>query len=705
MNIATVTGERTFSTSGTTALPRYTGIAVMAAFAAGFVYLAVLASEQAYTAFDLRVALWVQGVDVPGLGWLISVANFLTDGPMAVTIWFSTVTFLVLRGRPLEAIAVFIIVFFMVADGIIATIVDRPVDAIVGVDREGTFPSGHVTGSLVLYGLLAVLTLANFPRGRVRVVVPAAAVLIVALVSFGRVYASAHWPTDVIASYFFGGAALYLIASFYLSVRNDTFHLPRPHLRRGTKAESTPTLGDGRMVAHSIASTVILDPRAGTASKEYKPPAVVRALYRFAFQAPFAYAHRRDALEAGAAKRVIASSLIKHQFGRDMVAGVVAIDDSEGRLRFVTEYVPGQEPDSNREVEREMSELFSFFKETGLPTWQISPANPHAYSNFIRTPRGDLKLIDLESSLVSFSVPFTQLLAYVRDGNFPVFDDVDFVRLRRYVEEHHEGLVASLGLGGAYELEVAINTAEHSTLTWKAAEPRIWGRALQAAYSVYDRLLGRPMASIRSRLDGAEAAGDAFSVSAVDRWVSEGRITAERARELEQAIESDEVQRLMKNLGAHLVLSLLLRFPLGSIGRFGWTVVMRQRARRAYLREEISAEEYAGARSIHSVPVMLLSLIPLLVAGAYLASGTLRRSGLTPLLIDQLAYHLPFSLYRRLHLAGLAAPKPAERMTPAPVATSVRIHPPLTPTIAISPTSTASWVSDTAPRSPPVQTS
>ena len=679
MKSASITGERPLFTSGATDLPRYAVITTMAVIAVGFLYLALLASEQAYTTFDLRVALWVQGVDVPGLAWLVGVANFLTDGPMGVTIWLSTVTFLVLRGRPLEAIAVFMIVFFWVADGIIATVVDRPAGDIAGFDRDGTFPSGHVVGSVTLYGLLAVLTLANFPRGRVRVVVPAAAVLVVAIVSFGRVYTSAHWPTDVIASYLFGGAALYVIASFYLSVRNDTFHLPRPHLRRGTKAESTPMLEDGRLVAHSIASIVILDPRAGTASKEYKPPAVVRALYRFAFQAPFAYAHRRDALEAAVAKRVIASSLIKHKLGRDMVAGVVCIDDSEGRLRFVTEYVPGPQPDSNREVERELSELFAFFKETGLPTWQISPANPHAYSNFIRTPQGELKLIDLESSLVSFSVPFTQLLAYVRDGNFPAFDDVDFVRLRRYVEEHHEGLVASLGLGGAYELEVAINTAEHCTLTWKAAEPRIWGHALQAAYSAYDRLLGRPVAGIRGRLEGAEAAGVAFAVSAVDRWVLEEHITAERGDELKQAIESDAVQRLMKNLGAHLVLSLVLRFPLGSIGRFAWVVAMRLRARRAYLRGDISAEEYAAARSIHSVPVMLLSLIPLVGAGAYLASGTLRRSGLTRLLIDQLAYKMPFSLYRRLHLAGLAAPKPTKHMTPALVearkASSSRRHP------------------------------
>ena len=136
---------------------------------------------------------------------------------------------------------------------------------------------------------------------------------------------------------------------------------------------STPPRTDGKIIAHSIASTVILDPVAGTASKEYNPPALVRGLYRFAFQAPFAYAHRRDALEAGAAKRVIASSLIKHRFGLDMVSPVLSIGQENGKLQFVTEFVPGHEPASNREVEDTLNELFSYFKEVGLATWQISP--------------------------------------------------------------------------------------------------------------------------------------------------------------------------------------------------------------------------------------------------------------------------------------------------------------------------------------------
>ena len=286
------------------------------------------------------------------------------------------------------------------------------------------------------------------------------------------------------------------------------------------------------------------------------------------------------------------------------------------------------------------------------------PGEPHAYSNFIRNPQGELKLIDLESSLVSFSVPFTQLLAYVRDGNFPAFDDADFVKLRRYLETNHDALVDSLGAVDAYELEVAVNTAENATRTWKASEPRVWGRMLRAVYTVYDKIIGRPAAAAMRALEGAETAGRAFAIRGVDRWEAERRITSAHAEEIRDLVGSEAGATVVRNVGAHLVLSLALRFPLGSIGRFAWVIGQRQRARQQLRDGLISRNDYAIARSIHSWPVALLSVVPLVGAAAYVASPVVRSSGLSRIMLDQFAYQMPFSLYRRMHLARLTGRRP-----------------------------------------------
>ena len=144
----------------------------------------------------------------------------------------------------------------------------------------------------------------------------------------------------------------------------------------------------------------------------------MRVLYWLAFQAPFPYDSRRDALESAAAKRKIAGLLTKHRFGQDMVAPVHEVRNSGGKLQFVTELVSGSEPESNGEVEETLARLYDYFQDVGLPTWQIAPGNPHAYSNFIRNAKGELKLIDIESSIVSFSPPLQ--LAPVRPARRPL---------------------------------------------------------------------------------------------------------------------------------------------------------------------------------------------------------------------------------------------------------------------------------------------
>ncbi len=132
------------------------------------------------------------------------------------------------------------------------------------------------------------------------------------------------------------------IAWLYTKVKTDTLHIPHP---RGKK-EAQPVI-EGVTVTGSIASKVYLDWKAGTATKEYYPPLPVRALYRLAFQAPFPYQVRKDALEAAAAKRKLAGLLTKHRFGYDMVAAVYGIHEGENAYRFETELIEGNEPRSN----------------------------------------------------------------------------------------------------------------------------------------------------------------------------------------------------------------------------------------------------------------------------------------------------------------------------------------------------------------------
>ena len=625
----------------------------MLMIAGAVAFLAVVAAGTAQTQADLSVAQWVQAIDVPGLGGLATVANFLTSAPIAIGLWLVTTAFFVLRGRPLEAIAVFSIFGIWIVNQFVGMVVDRPSPslAISEMSRadSGSFPSGHTTGAVVFYGTLTFLAFSNIGRTSVKIWVIVGAVAIVGLTALSRVYVGAHWPSDVLASLLIGALGVVAIGHVYTLIKEDRLSLPRFH-----KKQAPPTI-DGVTVTGSVASRVLLDWKAGTATKEYRPPWLVRALYWVAFQAPFPYQANGHALLAAAANRKIVGLLTRHRFGQDMIAPVLSIDEADGRYRLVTELVEGIEPESNSAVAETLSEFYHYFQETGLPTWQISPANPHAHTNFIRNRQGELKLIDIESSIVSFSPPFGQLRAALRDGLYPVFDDVDFIRLRAYLQSQREQLVSSLTMGGLEELERAIDDAEAYSISWKQSEPRIWGRIARTVYAFFN---WNPLLRRAGRMvDGAEAMATSFLNAALDRWEVEKRIDAARAADLRDQIQTSEVASLLKHLGAHIALSVALRFPFGSIARFGWVAYFRLKARYDLARARITREEYAEARSIHSIPVMLISLIPGFGTIAYMASGTVRSTGLTRLLIDQIASKLPFRLYGRLGLSNLTAPR------------------------------------------------
>lgn len=114
-----------------------------------------------------------------------------------------------------------------------------------------------------------------------------------------------------------------------------------------------------------------------------------------------------------------------------------------------------------------MAQLSDTFSQAGLSVWQINPHNPHAHTNLIRTPEGDLKIIDLESALATPFLPKGQRRSAIKAGNVPVFDDIDFPRMHSYLAANEASLRASLGLDLLAKLQHAVGHLEELTQSWK----------------------------------------------------------------------------------------------------------------------------------------------------------------------------------------------------------------------------------------------
>lgn len=90
---------------------------------------------------------------------------------------------------------------------------------VVRILKQPSFPSGHVMHYMNLFGMLTYFLATNWRSGRLRNALIAACVSLIALVGPSRIYLGAHWPSDVMAGYVYGGLWFGGLMALYLRVK------------------------------------------------------------------------------------------------------------------------------------------------------------------------------------------------------------------------------------------------------------------------------------------------------------------------------------------------------------------------------------------------------------------------------------------------------------------------------------------------------
>ena len=243
-------------------------------------------------------------------------------------------------------------------------------------------------------------------------------------------------------------------------------------------------------------------------------------------------------------------------------------------------------------------------------------------------------------------------MSSLRRGSFPVFDDIDFLRLRAFVSVHQAEFTARLGEKKWDEINSAIASGEKAFNSWQGSELRLASRLIRFTYA----LLNWKQLFIRSRaiITEADTRGEIFLTKGLDTWVEEGRITPTEADALKTELKSQEIHDAMKNLGAHIAISAALRFPFGSIARPVWTLSIW--FRELYRYAKTGSKACLVFIRVHNPAVVLLSVIPGFGAFAYLVSRPLRRLVFIRLMLDLAGRKVPFGLYRKLGIQRFVAP-------------------------------------------------
>jgi undecaprenyl-diphosphatase len=154
--------------------------------------------------FDAFVRTAVHQLATPGLTRLMQVFSFLGSVAAVTTMCLVAICVsLYFRHARTAALLAITMLGVAVLDVALkhAFHRPRPVAFFGATPSSYSFPSGHALGSFCFYGMLAAI-LAARARGRgAKFCVWMAAVVLVGMIGFSRIYLGVHYPSDVIAGY------------------------------------------------------------------------------------------------------------------------------------------------------------------------------------------------------------------------------------------------------------------------------------------------------------------------------------------------------------------------------------------------------------------------------------------------------------------------------------------------------------------------
>jgi len=192
------------------------GVLIAAAWLFGAIAEDVVTGDR-LTVVDVQLAQWLRAHATPELTrWMLLVTDL--HSTVAVSCYATIVAAALAWRRQWRHLTT---VFVCVAGGLTLNVLmklafhrARPVldDPLLTLTSY-SFPSGHVAGSTLMYGLIVAWTFTRTRRPLVRAAVAVAAASAIALVAFTRMYLGVHYLSDVGAAFAEGVAWLALCLS------------------------------------------------------------------------------------------------------------------------------------------------------------------------------------------------------------------------------------------------------------------------------------------------------------------------------------------------------------------------------------------------------------------------------------------------------------------------------------------------------------
>jgi len=170
----------------------------------GFWFVALLKSF--FTAADIEVNSWAVSIHSSSFTLVAGIIAYGFDTVVLLVASLLVAAYLFYRGYGKSAL---LLVGAMGGIAAIVTVVkalvhsERPLDSVIQ-ESGFSFPSGHVTSTVVFFGLLTFFVWQRWKGPMARTFSVVFYVVLEFLVGFSRVYLNVHWLSDVLGGYLLG---------------------------------------------------------------------------------------------------------------------------------------------------------------------------------------------------------------------------------------------------------------------------------------------------------------------------------------------------------------------------------------------------------------------------------------------------------------------------------------------------------------------
>lgn len=189
----------------------------------GFVIVLVLRSH--LVEVDTFLNVWSTSIQTGNLTIVAVTISNLFDTYIVIAISLLIGTYLVVKNYKRYSILLLCAVsgeVLIVTSIKLLVASPRPISVILS-QTGYSFPSGHVTGSVVFFGLLTYFMWQTWKSPQAKVASSSVFLTVICIVGFDRIYLNVHWLSDVIGAYLLGVFWLTLVLLIFRHVETARY--------------------------------------------------------------------------------------------------------------------------------------------------------------------------------------------------------------------------------------------------------------------------------------------------------------------------------------------------------------------------------------------------------------------------------------------------------------------------------------------------